>query len=101
MEWLIPEEESARNLNNEDGSHYIVVNLSKQFMGDGFYVCGEETHTHHTIKDGAELITQLLEEHDHTIESARLFKLVPVPLNEVADAIRQAVEDGYIELEDE
>jgi len=104
MQWMIPDEESARNLNNEDGSHFVVVNLSQQFMGAGFYVCSEDgdVHTHHTLKDATELVAQLLDEFDHTIESARIFKLEPVPLDEVAEMLRRVVDDeGCIELETE
>jgi len=101
MEWLIPENESAKNPHNDSGEHYVVVNLESMNSRIGFRVPNEESITHHSVVSAGREVLGLIHEYDHNIESARVFKLVPVPLNEVAEAIRKAVDDGCIELEDE
>jgi len=105
MEWLIPEEESSKNLHNESGEHLVVVNLTHRGCGNGFYIPGEEASTHDTLKGAAQQVIDLMDENYHTIETARIFKLVPVPLNQVAVAIRELIPaqdwDDYEELLEE
>jgi len=103
MEWVIPEKESSDNVLNESGEHFVVVNLNHDSYGLGFYIPGDVPRTCNSVKSAAEQVLAMIYEYDHNIESARVFKLVPVPLNEVADCIRDLVDpkNAYIELEDE
>ena len=86
-----------------DGAMYVIVNTSNrdnwgQAFGDPlcFYVLpGDEPHTHGDLTRILEDFLDLQIEYNHTLETAPIFKLVPVPIEEL-EALYKDVRDEYI-----
>ena len=76
-----------------DGSLYVIVNVSKPVglaTSPGmYYVTGEEPHTFGTLDEAVEGFLELAREFGHTLETAPMFKLEPVSVEEVHRAMRR------------
>jgi len=95
----IPEEETAKSPYNPEGDLYVVVNLANNCYGNHPVMPADDiAHTYHSVEDAAWQVYTLMEEYDHTIESARVYKLVPVPLAEVSEVV---IQEWKTEWEDE
>jgi hypothetical protein len=86
---------NERTRDTYDGSLYVIVNVSKriEFLsapGRHYVVPGEEPGTFGTLDEAAEALLDLMDEYDHSLETAPLFKLVPVPVDEVKAALARA-----------
>jgi len=85
---------------------YVVVNTSANrpmALGQDWYpvMPGEDPHVHLTLKDAAECVALLAIEYDHDLESARIFRLVPVAPEEILpvfEAALAAAREEYGEL---
>lgn len=79
---------------------YVVVNLSSRItMGDDgeHYVMGDEARTHGTLHSAAQLVNESIKEHDHTVASARIFKLTPVSLDKINMAVEECRKEDEAE----
>lgn len=78
------------------GQQFVVVNTSRDWYGDHTMhpIMGldGETHTHPDIESAGGLVFEMWVEHDHTPETAQVFRLVPVPIHHVEAAVRAHAE---------
>ena len=78
-----------------DGSLFVIVNTSRGvdvFPAPGMHYVlpGEEPKTFGTLDEAAESLLDLTDEYGHTVETAPIFRLVPVPVDEVDAAVERA-----------
>lgn len=83
------------------GNQYVIVNVTR---GPGwkpywFYVLpGEEPHTYGTLEEAAEGLLFVMEEYGHTIETAPIFKLEPISVEEIEAVLERIQEEGKDDL---
>lgn len=79
-----------------EGQQYVVVNTSnpmwlafnEDYPGEFPVMPGEEPHTYGLLRNAADCLADLMDEYEHTIESAPIFSLIPVPLDWVEAALK-------------
>lgn len=79
-----------------EGQQYVVVNttrplwqaLDDTYPGEFPVMPGEEPHTHGLLRNAAACLAGLMDEHEHTVETAPIFSLIPVPLDWVEAALK-------------
>jgi len=82
--------ERARRLDGVENLYTLVNLCGIQSNRRGMYsVIGEDASTYGELDDAAYALLDIIEEYDHTIYSAPIFKLVPVPYGEVEKAIER------------
>lgn len=79
-----------------EGQQYVVVNTSnpmwlafnEDYPGEFPVMPGEKPHTYGLLRNAADCLADLMDEYEHTIESAPIFSLIPVPLDWVEAALK-------------
>lgn len=97
--WRIDEREESRPVH--DHEMYVIVNISRPISilprpGE-FYVMGEDTHTYGSRDDAVRALVELMDEYDHTPDTAVICKLPPVPIEAVECAIERLSENENAE----
>jgi hypothetical protein len=86
----------------QDGDRYVVVNTTRgpfyREPGECFVMPGEDTHTFSSIERAAHCVLDAVLEHGHDLESARIYRLVPVPKPAVQSAFYAAVKEREEEV---
>ena len=72
---------------------YVVVNTSRpMIVRDWYWVMpSEEPHTYSTLEEVAECAAFLAVEHGHDLQSAQVFRLVPVAPEEILPVFEVAL----------
>jgi len=78
-----------------NGDLFVIVNTSRGvdvFPAPGMHYVlpGEEPRTFGTLDEAAEALVELADEYGHTVETAPIFRLEPVPVGEVEAAVERA-----------
>lgn len=74
--------------------HYVVINMEKMTPDHGHPVMpGEFPQTFPTIDGAMDEVVRLSVEFDHSVDSARIFQLVPMDLKEMNERFDEAIED--------
>ena len=78
---------------------YVIVNVGKPLWPsttcppEWFFVLpGKEPHTYGTLDEAARELAELMEEYGHTLDTAPIFRLEPVPSGEVEAALKRVRE---------
>lgn len=83
---------------------YVVVNTTRgpfyREPGECFVMPGEDTHTFSSIERAAHCVLDMVLEHGHDLESARIFHLTPVPERAAQKAFFAAVKERKEEVEE-
>lgn len=78
------------------GQQLVVVNTTQNLYANekAHPIMGldGEMHTYPDIESAGELVFEMWIEHDHTPETAQVFRLVPVPIHHVKAAVRAHAE---------
>lgn len=77
--------------------NFVVINLAEPIPWSGresFYpvMPREEPHTYATLHTAAELVASLIEDFDHTPETTRIYRLVPISDEETLPLIENALQ---------
>lgn len=75
------------------GWHYVIVNMERMTPDQGHLIMpGETPQTFPSIDGAINEVVRLSIEHDHNVESARIFQLVPMDLREMHEKFDETFE---------
>lgn len=77
---------------------YVVLNTSEHRPGQGdFYIMNDDGITLGNLKDACDVIVSAMIEHQHDLNTARLFKLTEVPFEEYQGIVKERYDDATSE----